>query len=239
MTMQPNLPVDLLRLLQSVDTPTVCNAIEIAQGKRGFANFTRKTLLASRPTAPALVGFAATAQIAAKAPPTEAPGIIRQRRLDYYRAMAAAADAGPAVCVIEDLDDGEAIGAFWGEINTAIHKGFGLLGTVTNGLMRDLGDLADNYPVLAGGIGPSHGFVHVRSIGRPISVLGMNVAHGDLIHADRHGALVIPPDLIPSLQQAIQKLVSTEQLILGPARTPGFNIEAFEKAWAAFEQARI
>lgn len=39
----------LLKLLQSVDTPTVCNAIEVAQGRRGFNGFTRGTMLCSAP----------------------------------------------------------------------------------------------------------------------------------------------------------------------------------------------
>ena len=38
---------DLLNLLRAVDTPTVCNAIEVAQGKRGFNAFTRGTMIAS------------------------------------------------------------------------------------------------------------------------------------------------------------------------------------------------
>ena len=29
------IPDDLLELLRQVDTPTVCNAIEVAQGQRG------------------------------------------------------------------------------------------------------------------------------------------------------------------------------------------------------------
>lgn len=228
----------LLRLLKSVDTPTVCNAIEVAQGKRGFANFTRKTMLASDANAPAMVGYACTAQIAAAAPPTEAPEVIKTRRMAYYRAMAEAGENGPSVCVIEDLDGANAVGAYWGEVNTTIHKGFGLAGTVTNGLMRDLGDMADDYPVLAGGIGPSHGFVHVRSLGEPIEVFGMRVKQRDLVHADCHGALVIPEDVVPELGQAIRKLLDTEKLILDPAREPGFNFEKFETAWAAFEAAR-
>ena len=48
---------NLLKLLQKVDTPTVCNAIEFAQGKRGFNAFTRGTMLASHPDAPAMVGL--------------------------------------------------------------------------------------------------------------------------------------------------------------------------------------
>ena len=77
----------LLNLLHKVDTPTVCNAIEVAQGKRGFNAFTRGTMLASHPDAPAMVGYARTARIAAVAPPTEAPEVINARRMAYYRHM--------------------------------------------------------------------------------------------------------------------------------------------------------
>ena len=49
---------DLLELLRKVDTPTVCNAIEVAQGKRGFNRFTRGTMQFHKPGDPAIVGFA-------------------------------------------------------------------------------------------------------------------------------------------------------------------------------------
>ena len=224
----------LLKLLQSVDTPTVCNAIEVAQGKRGFNGFTRGTMLASDPRT--MVGYAVTAQIAAVAPPTEDAATIRARRMAYYRAMAEGPK--PSVAVVQDLDYPNCIGAYWGEVNTTIHKGFGMSGALTNGVMRDLGDLARDFPVVAGSIGPSHGFVHVRSVNTPVVIHGLTVAPGDLIHADRHGAVVIPPEVVPYLAAAIAKMQSTEQLVLAPARAPGFDFAAFEAAWAAFETAR-
>ncbi len=52
----------LLALLRRVDTPTVCNAIEVAQGKRGFDRFTRGTMLCSDSGAAAIVGRAVTAR---------------------------------------------------------------------------------------------------------------------------------------------------------------------------------
>ena len=55
----------LLKTLSSVDTPTVCNAIEAAEGKRGFNNFTKGTMLSSAQDAQAVVGYASTAKIAA------------------------------------------------------------------------------------------------------------------------------------------------------------------------------
>lgn len=226
---------ELLDILSRVDTPTVCNAIEVVQGKRGFQGFTRGTMVCTEPGR-AVVGYAATAQIAAIAPPTDALDVIRARRMAYYRAMHDA--PRPSVAVIEDLDYPNCIGAYWGEINTTIHKGFGMSGALTNGVVRDLGDLPQGFPVVAGSVGPSHGFVHVRSIGQPVRVMGLEVRQGDLIHADRHGAVVVPPDVIAALGAAIAKLQTTERLILDPARSPSFDFLAFELAWAEFEAAR-
>ena len=226
----------LLNLLRGVDTPTVCNAIEVVQGKRGFSAFTRGTMCCSAPNEQPMVGYAVTAQIAALAPPQEPAETIRARRMAYYKAMHDAPK--PAVAVIEDLDYPDCIGAYWGEVNTTIHKAFGLSGALTNGVVRDLGDLPAGFPVVAGSIGPSHGFVHVRSIGQSVRIFGLNVAQGDVVHADRHGAVVIPPEVIPALAAAILKLQETEKLILTPARQPGFDFPAFEAAWSEFEKAR-
>lgn len=227
----------LLSLLRKVDTPTVCNAIEVAQGKRGFDQFTRGTMQCSAPDEPAIVGYARTAKIAAIHPPSEPTDVIRARRMAYYKYMAEAPE--PSVAVIEDVDYPDCIGAYWGEINTSVHKGFGMSGVVTNGVMRDLGDLPDGFPVVAGSVGPSHGFVHIREINTPVSVFGLTVSPGDFVHADRHGALVIPEDILLHLEAAIQKLLVTERIVLDAARQPGFDFATFETAWAEFERARV
>ena len=226
----------LLDVLRSVDTPTVCNAIEAAQGKRGFNNFTKATMVASAPEEKSLVGYALTAKIVATSAPEESAESVKERRMAYYKYMAEG--QRPSVAVIEDCDFPNCVGAFWGEINTTVHKGFGVSGVVTNGVVRDLGDLPTGFPVIAGSIGPSHAFVHVKEFGKPVSVFGLAVEEGDLVHADRHGALVIPSLVIPSLQHAIEKLIATERLVLEPASKPDFDFEAFAEAWAAFEAAR-
>lgn len=230
------LPDGLLELMQKVDTPTVCNAIEVAQGKRGFDRYTKGTMFSSDVDAPAIVGFARTAQIAGRVAPTEPADVIRARRLDYFRTMADG--PRPAIAVVEDIDEPHCVSAWWGEVHTTVHKGLGMAGALTNGVMRDLGDMPDGFPVIAGSIGPSHAFVHVRSLGGTVNIRGMQVAQGDLIHADRHGGLVVPPDVIPHLKDAIQKLLDTENIILAPARQPDFNIEKLLDAWSAFEKSR-
>ena len=74
----------LLNVLRSVDTPTVCNAIEAAQGKRGFNNFTKATMVASAPEEKSVVGYALTAKIAAASAPEEPAESLKERRMSYY-----------------------------------------------------------------------------------------------------------------------------------------------------------
>ena len=230
------IPATLLDKLEQVDTPTVCNAIEVAQGRRGFNQFTRGTMHHSRPGTPAMVGRARTARIAGLAPPTEPDAVIKARRMAYFRAMARG--PAPTVSVVEDLDFPNCIAGWWGEVHVAVHKGLGLKGALTNGVMRDLDVIDDGFPILAGSIGPSHGYVHVRDLGRQVSIMGMQVGEDDLVHADRHGAVVVPEDVIPKLEDAIATVFANENLILGPAREPGFTIEKLEAAWAEFERRR-
>ncbi|MDF3415707.1 RraA family protein [Sulfitobacter sp. M57] len=225
----------LFKLLQSVDTPTVCNAIEVAQGKRGFDDFTRGTMQCSAPGT-AMVGYARTARIQAVNPPTESPEVIKARRMAYYKYMAEG--PRPAVAVVQDMDVPNAIGAYWGEINTNVHKAFGMTGALTDGVMRDLGDLPDGFVVLAGSVGPSHGFVHVIDFDEPVQVMGMRVTPGDLIHADRHGGVVIPQDAIPHLEGAIRQLFKSEKVVLDATKGKRIGFAEFEAAWAAFETSR-
>ena len=222
-------------LLKRVDTPTVCNAIEVAQGKRGFNDFTRGTMLCSAP-GKAMVGYARTARIQAVNTPAEAPDIIKARRMAYYKYMADG--PRPGVAVVQDLDVPNAIGAYWGEINTNVHKAFGLSGALTDGVMRDLGDLPEGFPVVAGSIGPSHGFVHVVDFDQPVEVMGMTVAPGALVHADRHGAVVIPDDVVPVLEAAIAQLFKSEKVVLDATKGKRIDFAGFEAAWAAFEASR-
>jgi len=225
----------LLTLLRRVDTPTVCNAIEVAQGKRGFNDFTRGTMLCSAPKE-SMVGYARTARIQAVNPPSEPPEVIKARRMAYYKYMSEG--PRPAIAVVQDMDVPYAIGAYWGEINTNVHKSFGLCGALTDGVMRDLGDLPEGFPVVAGSIGPSHGFVHVVDFDQPVEIMGMQVAPGALVHADRHGAVVIPEGVVDVLEAAIAQLFKSEKVVLDASKGKQITFAEFEAAWAAFEASR-
>lgn len=227
---------ETLALLRKTDTPTICNALEHVMGGRTAQGFTRTPVVAADPTLPPIVGFARTARIRASSPAQKPAAEVRALRMAYYE-YAVSGD-GPTVVVIEDTDWPHCIGGFWGEMQVAQHKGLGVAGTLTNGVLRDLGMLDPGYQVIAGSIGPSHAFVHVTDIDIPVSVFGMQVKPNDLIHADRHGGVVIPAEFIDSMPAAIDVTLRKEVPILTAARAPGFNIEKLRAAWLEADQIK-
>src|SRR5437016_2757068 len=179
--------------LRSIDTPTVCNLIEMVAPQRRGSGYTIKHLHCPFPDLPPMVGFAKTVTIRAKALFGMGDQSYMQRRLDYLDYVAA--EPRPGIVVIEDLDGEDAgYGAFWGEVQSNVHKALGCLGTITNGSIRDIPMIPEGFQMLAGSIGPSHAYVHVVEFGGAVNVHGMATKSGDLVHADRHGPVVVPGD---------------------------------------------
>jgi regulator of RNase E activity RraA len=138
---------------------------------------------------------------------------------------------GPRITVLQDLDGARiGHGAFWGEVNSNVHKALGCLGVVTDGCIRDLDMIADGFQMLAGSVKPSHSHVHVVDFGKPVSVAGMLVHHGDLIHADRHGAVVIPHHVARDIPRVNAELAAKEKVILDIVKAPGFTFDKLKAA---------
>ena len=134
------------------------------------------------------------------------------------------------ISVIQDIDESPGFGAFWGEVNSNIHNALGVIGVVTNGSFRDLDVLAARFQVLAGKIGPAHAYVRIEETGIPVNIFGMNVQHNDLIHADRHGSVVIPAELAEELPTAIDLMIRKEKIILDACKRQDFDFEILKKA---------
>jgi regulator of RNase E activity RraA len=219
---------EIVKALVAVDTPTICNALEIVEGRRATGGFTRLPVVAAFPALPPILGYARTATISAAAPPQLAPVEAKALKLAYYRQLEA---PEPVITVIEDTDDHPGIGAMWGEVNSTIHKGLGVKGCLTNGSIRDLDMLAPGFQLLAGSVGPSHAHVHITAVGIPVTVFGLRVHPGDLIHADKHGAVIIPPGAAGGLPAAINLCMRQEAPILAAARAEGFTVDKLITAW--------
>lgn len=215
--------------LRSIDTPTVCNLIEIvAPHRRGFG-YTVKHLHCPFPDLPPIVGFAKTVKIKSKDAFSGGDSSYMAKRLDYLDYIAS--EPRPSISLIEDID-GEHVGygAFWGEVQTNVHKALGVLGVVTNGSVRDIPMVAKGFQMLAGSIAPSHAFVHIEEFGTPVNIHGMAAKSGDLIHADQHGAVVVPADKAEELMKALEGLTEREAKIIQAANDPDMTVAKLKAA---------
>ena len=116
-------------------------------------------------------------------------------------------------------------------MNSNIHRGLGCLGVITDGSIRDLDDVAEGFQLLAGRVGPSHAYVHVVDYGGPVTVAGMAVNDNDLIHADQHGAVVVPADVADQVEAAADLIARRERVIINAAKQDDFSFEKLKAAW--------
>ena len=224
-----------LEALRAWDTPTICNALEIVLPARRAMGFIRRPLVAPFPQMRPCVGFARTATIRAREPHPRSREEATRLRLQYYEHIAQ--PPLPSIAVLQDIDapDG-GFGAFWGEVQTHVHKGLGCIGVVTDGSVRDIDAMVPDFFVLAGSIMPSHAHVHLVDVAVTVSVAGMLVSPGDLVHADRHGAVVIPPEAVAEIPKAAALLARREKVIIDASKQPGFSVDRLRQAFAEVEE---
>ena len=219
-----------LSRLREIDTPTICNALEIVSPERRARGFTVRHLHCAFPELPPIVGYARTARIRAATPPSAGNEDQTAARLAYYRFIDAG--AGPTVMVIEDIDTTPGYGSWWGEVHSNVHQALGALGVVTSGSVRDLDMIAEGFQLISGSVGPSHAWVQLVDCGGEVNVHGMVTRSGDLVHADRHGAVIIPHEVARDVPAAAELCMRREKPILDACKSGDFSVALIEKALA-------
>jgi regulator of RNase E activity RraA len=218
-----NLSLAELDALTSFDTPTICNALELLAPETRGRGYTTQPFVCGFPQMKPIIGYARTAVIRSAEPGGMSPSEKNALRNEYYRSI----DTGPkpSIIVIQDEDDNPGTGAFWGEVQSAIHVGLGARGLITDGSVRDLDQWAPGFQFLAGRVSASHAYATPVRVGGEVKVFGQRVRPGDLIHADRHGAVIVPPALVRALPDAAREIAAREARILAVARGPGCTAE--------------
>jgi len=218
-------PVEL-EALSRVSTPALANAIETFDVRPHNAGFAGPEIRSIFPTLGTMVGYACTLRIAADRP---AAGGAAGAPLAYWSYVAET--EGPKVVVVQDLDP-EPVGAFWGEVNSNVHRALGAVGTVTHGGVRDLDEMyRAGFRVFASAVLVSHAYVHVVEFGTPVQIGRLTVSPHDLIHADHHGVLVIPPEIAPELCRVAAEIEHLEHEIIECARDAAFTPARLATVW--------
>lgn len=208
---------NILEALQEIDTPTVCNALELIESNRRNYGYTDEMLHCLYPKMKPVCGIAKTATCRSFRPSDRDGPILKQDRVKYYTYI----NEGqyPKIVVMQDLDGSHrAHGPFWGEFNTRIHKSLGCIGVVTDGAIRDVPNLPNGIQLLSMGIKPSHGNIHIVDFDIQVNVADMVVVPGDIVHADIHGAVTFPVEWAQEVIVKAREFVASETPILDACR---------------------
>jgi 4-hydroxy-4-methyl-2-oxoglutarate aldolase len=178
--------------LKRWNTPTLYNGWEqITDNIRtdGFTN--REETTDFMPQMGPMVGYAMTVVIQ---PGNPDPPSVNPNGWNEYREYLASVP-GPKIVVAQDLDKPKVIGSFWGEVNANICRTLGCVGTITDGAVRDLDEMTNaGFKALAQRLCVGHAYSHPVRWNCEVEVFGNKVQPEQLIHADKHGFMIIPEE---------------------------------------------
>jgi 4-hydroxy-4-methyl-2-oxoglutarate aldolase len=194
--------------LKRWNTPTIYNGWEQITARNAAADcFNLEEVRDFMPQMGPMVGYAVTVVVEPgnSAHPKSNPNAWAE----YRRHLAA--DPAPKIVVVQDLDKPRVLGAFWGEVNSNVHRALGCVGTITDGAIRDLDEMTNaGFKALARRLCVGHACSHPVRWNCPVTVFGRAIEPGDLIHADKHGFLAVPPEDQARLLEAARFMDANE-----------------------------
>ncbi|MBI5768629.1 MAG: RraA family protein [Verrucomicrobia bacterium] len=213
------LPHSTLLELKRWNTPTLYNGWEqITRHDHATDAFNVEETRDFMPQMGPMVGYALT--VVCEPSNSAHPKVNPHAWSDYRRYVASL--PGPKIVVVQDLDKPRAIGAFWGEVNSNIHRALGCVGTICDGAIRDVDEMTNaGFKALARRLCVGHAHSCPVRWGGEVEVFGRKIQPGQLIHADKHGFLAVPFGDEQHLLEAARFMDSNECQTLIPAARGG------------------
>ncbi|MGA7566347.1 MAG: RraA family protein, partial [Terriglobales bacterium] len=197
------------------------NAIEKFHARLRNTGFTDGSIRCMFPDAPPMVGYAVTARLRSGDPPVA--GDHFRDRSDFWNRLLEI--PAPRILVLEDMDRPPGRGAFIGDMHAAILKALGCVGYITNGAVRELPAVrAIGIQLFAGNIAVSHAYAHIFDFESPVTIDGMEVHPGNLLHGDRHGVVTVPIELATKIPDVAAQLQWREQTVIDFCRSRDFSV---------------
>lgn len=216
-----------LACLQRYDTCTLSNAIETFGVRMRNEGYTDASIRCLTGCSSPMTGYAATLRLRSADPRKDGHAYVDHTEWwNWLRQK-----PGPHVVVIEDVDHRPGSGSFIGEVHAAILAALGCVGVVTNGAVRDLPALSKaGFHAFAAGTTVSHAYSHIVEVGPPVTLGGLEIRTGDLLHADVHGLLSVPLEIASRLPAAAEDILVRERKVLELCRSAEFSIELLRDA---------
>ena len=205
----------MLDELRKFDTPSITNVVAtypLSPLCLGLYNpwsenwYTDQSVRCMYPELGRRVGFAVTCVYG-----LPDPDFTRLSFSDVLEALEAA--PGPTVLVIQQKFPPEIagkVGLAGGNMVSAM-RAIGCLGMLSNGPSRDLDEVREmDFQYMLSGVTPGHGNMAVHAVNVPVSVAGMDVAPGEMIHMDENGACKFPADQLKAVLDNVRALQKEE-----------------------------
>jgi len=217
-----------LNALRTFDSATVANAVErlaVRDPREGFASLELRCMF---PDLAPMVGYAVTCTVSAAAPGTPYP----LRHLALYEAVARAPK--PAVVVLQDISDNRHKGGHVGDMISTILQRLGAVGTVTDGGVRDLTAVRRRTPgfqIFAAGSVVAHGIPSVIDVGVKVSICGLPIEPGDLLHGDANGLLTIPAEIADRVATESEAVRRHEDEVAAFVKSASFSLDGLRRLY--------
>jgi len=214
-----------LQDLQALDTPTVCNAIETFKVRGRMEGFMGMDIRCLFPEMGTMVGYALTVVVDSTTTDVKGDDTVWRQ---WVEAMNDAPK--PIVLVFQDVGPEPRKSAHIGEVMGTLARRMGAIGLVTNGGVRDINEVRGlGLQYFAAGIVPSHGNPRLLQVNVPVTLDGVRIEPGDLVHGDVNGVTTIPLSIADQVADAAERVRVQEAELLNYIKSDDFNLEGFFK----------
>jgi regulator of RNase E activity RraA len=211
---------EIFEALKDFDTPSITNVVATYPDHPlclGLYNpwtqnwYTDQSIRCMYPELGPVIGYAVTCVYG-----LPDPTYARLSFMDVIDALDAAPK--PTIFVFQQKFPPEIagkVGLSGGNMTSAM-KAVGCVGAISNGPSRDIDEIRPmNFQYLLSGIAPGHGPTAIHAVDVPVTVAGMDVAPGDVIHMDENGACKFPADKLAAVLTNVRKLRDEEAARMG------------------------
>ena len=225
--------MEIIKELEKIDTPTITNVVASYPKSDNCMKlydawygqwYTDTTIKCVYPEMGPKVGYVATVVFCEES--SKYTGVDRWALPDHFNDT-----KKPVVLVAEQQFPPELanrVGLF-GEMMTTQYKALGVVGVVTNGPMRDIDAIKPlGVQYYCTGVTPAHGDMMIKSVGQPVSVGGMVVMPGEMVHMDLHGVVKFPADQMGEILERAKKLLEMEAGRADFFNDPSFSLERWK-----------
>lgn len=220
----PRLSPEQIEALRQIDSPTVSNAIERLRVRPRLAGFASWELRCAFPDLGTLIGYAVTCT-------ADSTTESRQDERGLLRLWDAVEKAPkPCVVVIKDVGPERRRSCHMGEVMATTAKALGAAGCISDGGLRDVAEVrALGFHYFCPGFVVSHGNPIILAVNVPVTLDGLTVQPGDLLHGDANGVLVIPESVADRVAEEALRVREDERAVLDFVRMPELTVEKLRR----------